>query len=106
MQFPISVQSIVTLAVSCTVSEIRPLFIGRKIAKIARSNEPHSQKSLSLGVTPCEFFDELYLARSLHHGAGEEIMTLALSVFIIISIIIQTRTADITVKTVLIQYRM
>ena len=41
----------------------------RKIAKIARSNPPHSHKSPSLGVTPWEFFDESYLAREWNHGA-------------------------------------
>ena len=60
--------SIVTLVVSCTVSEIRRL-IGRNIAKIAHSNPPQSHKSPSLGVTPCEFFDDSYLARSSNHGA-------------------------------------
>jgi len=40
-----------------------------KKCKIARSNPLQSQKSPSLEVTPCEFFDESYLARSLHHGS-------------------------------------
>jgi len=67
MPFPIKC-SIITLVLSCTVSEIRQLK-GRKIAKIAQSNPPQSHKSLSLGVTPCECFDESYLIRSWNHGA-------------------------------------
>jgi len=57
----------------------------RKIAKFVRSNPPQSHKSPSLGVIPCEFFDESYLAGSWNHGAiqmVEEIMTLALSLLI------------------------
>ena len=40
-----------------------------KKCKIARSNPLQSQKSPSLEVTPCEFFDESYLARKWSHGA-------------------------------------
>jgi len=40
--------------------------MGRKIAKIARLKSPSftNRRSPSLGVTPCEFIDESYLARS------------------------------------------
>ena len=39
-------------------------FIGRKIAKIASSYPPQSQKSPSLGVTPIEFRDEPAISRN------------------------------------------
>ena len=45
--------STVTLVLSCTFSEIRRV-IGQKRAKIAHSNPHQSQKSTSLGVTPCD----------------------------------------------------
>jgi len=49
----------VTLCLKCTVFEIWR-HIGRKLPK----NLPHSDLARSLGVTPCEFFDESYLARN------------------------------------------
>jgi len=55
---------IVTLCLKCTIFEIRR-HIGRQ--------SPKKLLSLSfctfLGVTPCEFFDESYLARKRNHGA-------------------------------------
>jgi len=54
-----------------------------------RQNRPfeptQSHKSPSLGVTPCEFFDESYLAEAefIRLSDGKEIMTLALSVYTI-----------------------
>jgi len=55
--------SIITLVLSCTVSEIRRL-IGRKIAKNASSYPPQSHKSLLLGVTPFEFPDEPHIFKN------------------------------------------
>jgi len=55
--FPITV--LVTLSVKCTVFEIWR-HIGRKSPK----NLPHCHFVRSLGMTPCEFFDESYLARN------------------------------------------
>ena len=46
-----------------TVSEIQR-FVGRKIAKIASSYPPQSQKSPSIGVTPFEFRDEPDISRN------------------------------------------
>ena len=56
-------RSLATL-VSCIVSEIR-WFTGQKIAKIASSYPPQSQKLLSLGATPFEFRDEPDISRTI-----------------------------------------
>jgi len=50
---------IVTLCLKCTVLEIWR-HIGRKSPK----NPTHPHLARSFGVTSCEFFDELYLARN------------------------------------------
>ena len=75
--------SIVTLVLSCTVSEIL-WFIGRKIAKIASSHPPQSHKSPLLGVTLSNFeMSRIFLeTRMFRLSDGEEIMTLAFFVLI------------------------
>jgi len=56
---------IVTLCLKCTVFEI-----WRQIGRKSPKNPPHSHLSRSLGVTPCKFFDESYLARKWNHIYG------------------------------------
>jgi len=50
---------IVTLCLKCTVFEI-----WRHIDRKSPKNLPHSHLARSFGVTPCEFFDDSYLARN------------------------------------------
>ena len=83
MQYRTKVAVTATLVLYCTVSEIR-WFIGRKIAKIASSYPPQSQKSPSLGVTPINFvMSQIFLeTRMFWLSDGEEIMTLTFFVLI------------------------
>jgi len=55
---------IVTLCLKCTVFEI-----WRHTGWKSPKNLPDSHLARSLVVTPCEFFDESYLARKWNHGA-------------------------------------
>jgi len=50
--------------VICLREEAIRWFIGRKIAKVASSYPPQSQKSPSLGATPFEFRDEPDICRN------------------------------------------
>jgi len=56
---------IVTLCLKCTVFEIMATYW----SKIGLQNLSHSHLAHSLGVTPCEFFDDSYQARKSNHGA-------------------------------------
>ena len=53
------------ILILCLKRTIWKIWLGRKSPK----NLPHSHSARSLGVTPCEFFDESYLARKWNHGA-------------------------------------
>jgi len=70
--------NLLTLVLSCTVSEIRRL-IGWKL----RIFIPHSHLTPSLGVNPFEFLDEFFIPKSrvLELSVGEDFMIIACVVF-------------------------